>query len=438
MTAVFKDAVVDQSTTEGTTNFALLGGVSGYRGIAAAGFVDTNTLYYCARNVAVPTEWEVGLGTLNSGVLERTTVLASSTGAKVAFSAGNKTIANTLPADVIQTIIDAGGGGAAVGKNAHINGDFQIWQEGTSFAAIATGTYFAEMWQYNKVGAMVHTVSRSSDVPTIAEAGRKIPFSVLVDCTTVDSSIAAGDNCRLSTYVEGSNFVHIAGVGLCHQFWHKHTKTGTYCIRYSNAAVDRSFVREYTQAVADTWEFSSVLIDASPTAGTWDYTNGIGLRVDFTLAAGTTFHASAAGAWETGNFLSTANQVNACDNVANNFRLAGVQLEKGSVATEFEAISIQQTLSLCQRYYAKTTASARFSATAGGQVVENAAYFPAEMRTLPTATVSSGGLRANLMGGYPAIETSFGERVSGRFQIASNAAGDCYAARELITLNARF
>lgn len=244
-------------------------------------------------------------------------------------------------------------GGLPFRKNAIINGDFQVWQDGTSFAAMANGQYISDNGRYNKTGAMVHTGSQSADVPTVAEAGRKILYSLLIDCTTIDSSIAAGDFATFSTFVEGYNFVNIAGVGLCHQFWHKHTKIGTYCVSYRNSGADRSFVREYTQAVSDTWELATVLIDASPTAGTWDYTNGVGLQVIFTIAAGSTFQTTA-GAWQTGNYLATSNQVNACDSTSNNFMLAGVQLEKGSVATEFDVQTFDEELTACQRYYEKT------------------------------------------------------------------------------------
>lgn len=265
------------------------------------------------------------------------------------------------------TSMSALASGTPFRKNAIINGDFQIWQEGTSFAAMANGTYIADMWRYNKVGAMVHTGSRSTDVPTIVQAGRKINYSLLIDCTTADTAIAAGDYAILSNYVEGYNFVNIAGVGLCHQFWHKHTKVGTYCIAYANSNNDRSFVREYVQDVSDTWELATVLVDASPTAGTWDYTNAVGYQVIFALACGTTFQA-AAGAWQIGTFFSTANQVNACDSVANNFMLAGVQLEKGSVATEFDVLTFQDELEDCKRFYRKSFSYATAPATNAGDV----------------------------------------------------------------------
>lgn len=295
-------------------------------------------------------------------------------------------------------------------KNAILNGDFQVWQTGTSFAAMGGTQYIADNWQYSKSGAMVHTGSRSTDVPTIAQAGRKIPYSLLIDCTTVDAALAAGDYAAVTTYIEGYNFVHIAGVGLCHQFWHKHTKTGTYCVGYANSIGDRSFVREYTQAVADTWEFATVLVDASPTAGTWDYTNGLGLSVTFTLAAGTNFQTTA-GAWQTGNLFATANQVNACDDVANNFMLAGVQLEKGSVATEFDVRTYQETLAACQRYLYRidkpSNASGVLEPYCSGQVwtsnFQGHLQFPVQMRSAPTFTSSSA---ASFQSHVPGVATT--------------------------------
>lgn len=325
----------------------------------------------------------------------RTTLGAATAGA-LASSGITGAAASGSNSDI--TALTALTSGTPFRKNAIINGDFQIWQEGTSFAAIADQTYTAEMWKYAKVGAMVHTVSQSSDVPTIAEAGRKIPFSVLVDCTTVDAAIAAGDFCGLAAYIEGSNFVNIAGVGLCMQFWHKHTKTGTYCVSFLNSAGDRTFIREYTQAVSDTWEFATVLVDASPTAGTWNYTTGIGLQVFFMLACGTDFQ-GAAGSWNSALDLSTSNQVNACDSDANNFQIAGVQLEKGSVATEFEAMKIQDVQDLCERYFrttynrgvapGTTTNLGAQRSSSDGASNFYASWRFGRMRTSPTMTVYS-------------------------------------------------
>ena len=66
-----------------------------------AGIGDTNTTYYTIVGEDVPTEWEVGTGVYtNSGTsLSRDTIINSSTGSKVDFSAGTKIVFCTLPAE---------------------------------------------------------------------------------------------------------------------------------------------------------------------------------------------------------------------------------------------------------------------------------------------------------------------------------------------------
>jgi hypothetical protein len=295
----------------------------------------------------------------------------------------------------------AEGGSSWARKNAVIGGDFSTnpWQRGVSFAGIANGAYSADRWAYGEVGDAVHTITRSVDAPTVAQAGRLTNHCFMVDCTTVDAAPAAGDYVILQHKVEGYNFSPLAQRTMTISFWHKHTKTGTYCVAFVNSGLDRSYVIEYTQDVTDTWEYHSATITASPSAGTWDYSAGIGAQIVFTLAAGSTFQTTA-NAWQTGNFLATANQVNAADNTANNFRIALVQLEAGSVATEFESRTVQEELELCQRYYQKTynqgvtpgTATgvgARSGITHSTTLIFTPGAFPVRMRAAPTMALWS-------------------------------------------------
>lgn len=283
-------------------------------------------------------------------------------------------------------------------KNAIINGDFNVWQRGTSFAAIANGAYSADRWVYTKdtTGA-AHTVSRSTDVPTVAQAGRLFNYSFLVDCTTADAAVAAGDIVSFQHRVEGYNWLPLAQRAITLSFWVKATKTGTYCAALVNSGADRSCVKEYTVSVADTWEKKTLTFPASPSAGTWDYTTGIGVRVTFTLMAGTTYQGTA-DAYQSSQIYATANQVNACDSTSNDFRIAGVQLEPGSVATDFEQRTFNDELALCQRYYCKTfdyaTTPGDNVSTAGAFMCGNLStgnyepsvrwQFPVSMRAAPT------------------------------------------------------
>jgi hypothetical protein len=227
-----------------------------------------------------------------------------------------------------------------------------VWQRGTSFAAIADGAYSADRWKYHKVGAMVHTLSLSTDTPTAAEAGRAFAHSLRATLTTADNSIAAGDHCFITQLIEGYNFQPLAEQPMVLSFWVKASLIGTYCVSLRNSGVDRSYVGTFTVDVANTWEQKTVTILASP-SGTWDYHSGVGLRVSIALAAGSTFHTTP-GTWQTGSFLATSGQVNGVASGATDFRITGVQLESGTAKTPFEFSYFQDDLALCNWYYNKT------------------------------------------------------------------------------------
>jgi len=95
MPLVLKDRVQETSTTTGTGTLTLSGAVSGYQTFSSA-IGNGNTTYYA---IVGGTEWEVGIGTVAAGTLARTTFITSSTGSTVSFSAGNKNVFCTYPAD---------------------------------------------------------------------------------------------------------------------------------------------------------------------------------------------------------------------------------------------------------------------------------------------------------------------------------------------------
>ena len=250
---------------------------------------------------------------------------------------------------------DLNGGPFGSFRNKIIGGDFGTnpWQRGTNFSAFTVATYLADRWVFENSSTGGIAVAPQLAVPTVAQAGRLVTKSFLATVIQVDAAVAAGDVAFFEHRIEGYNFQSLAQKPMVLSFWHAHSKAGIYCVAFRSSNGDRSFLAEYTQSVSGVWEYTRIVISPSPAAGTWDYTNGIGLRVAFIAMCGTNAQTTP-GVWQTGNFLGTANQVNFFDTLSNNFFLALVQLESGTVATPFEGRSFQEELALCQRYFSKS------------------------------------------------------------------------------------
>lgn len=288
-----------------------------------------------------------------------------------------------------------------ISPSPFINGALQFWQRGTSFAAIASGAYSADRFIYVAVGAMVHTASQSADVPTVAQAAALLPYSLLLDCTTVDSSIAASDFCIIQHLIEGNFASSILQRQFTLSFWVKGTKTGIHCVSFRNQVSDRSYVAEYTINTTATWEYKTITVSASPTAGTWNYTTGMGLSITWALVCGSTYQTTA-GTWQTGNFIATSGQVNACDSTSNDFRITGIRVDPGAAAVAFVLPDHEQELERCQRYYQKSYAIGTNPGTATSFVncstaeaystsacVCNNAVFSPRLRATPTVLLYS-------------------------------------------------
>lgn len=245
-------------------------------------------------------------------------------------------------------------------KNFIINGNFDIWQRGTSFSPIADNAYSVDRFQYQKSGAVVQDMVRSTDVPTYNQSGVKSNYSVHLDVTTADASIGSADFCFLTYKIEGHDYAQLAENNATLSFWVKGSKVGTHCVAFRNLDLSKSYVVEYTINVADTWEKKIINVAltgddgaGSPAGTDWNYTNDVGLEISFVLSAGSGVQTATTDEWIAGNVIATSNQVNETDSTANNFRLAQIQLEKGTVATDFEQRHIEDELALCERYYQK-------------------------------------------------------------------------------------
>jgi hypothetical protein len=188
---------------------------------------------------------------------------------------------------------------AGAAQSLTINGNFNIWQRGTTFTG-AANVYTADRWAMRVTGAGVVDVLRSTDVPN-----NKSDYSLQVDVTTADATLATTDFYGVEYRVEGYDALPLAfgaagAESVTISFWVKSAKTGTHSVALQNSAVNRSYVAEYSVSVADTWEYKTVTI-AGDTTGTWLTDNGIGLAVIFALASGPD-RDTTAGSWQAGDF----------------------------------------------------------------------------------------------------------------------------------------
>ena len=281
-------------------------------------------------------------------------------------------------------------------KNRIINGAAVIAQRGTSFSGLSNdgGQYTLDRWRWSENGTFtgVQTVTQETSAP----AG--FSYSLKVQTTTT-VAVATSLSCRVEQFIEGFNWADM-GYGTANaktttlSFWVRSSLTGTFGGAFRNSADDRSYPFSYTISVADTWEQKSITI-AGDTSGTWiGATNDTGLRVTFSLGAGTALSGTA-GAWVAAGTQSVTGAVSVVGTLNATWYVTGVQLEKGSTATSFDYRPYGTEESLCQRYYFKTKVPTSGDLFAVGWCVSTTSAavsvpFPVSMRTNPTALEQSG------------------------------------------------
>jgi hypothetical protein len=200
----------------------------------------------------------------------------------------------------------------------------------------------------------VFTVQQVSDSPAGFE------YSLKATVTTDDSSLTSGQFYYIRYMCEGYDVADLDwgtsdAKTVTLSFWVRSSLTGTFGGVIPNVDLDRSYPFTYTISVADTWEYKTITIPGD-TTGTWNKTNGIGLRVTFALGAGSDIIGTA-GAWAAANYQGGATgQTNVIwRNLLHHRRSARSWLH---CVKPFAHENYGDTLQKCQRYYKTTTLSA--------------------------------------------------------------------------------
>lgn len=285
-------------------------------------------------------------------------------------------------------------------KNYVINGDMRISQRATTFTN-PTNAYTLDRWLYGGTTALGN-VTQDTDVPTLAQSGYLFQNSWKLAITTPDTSIAAGDQYTVSQRIEGYVFANFAQKIFTVSFWIKAPVTGIYSISFGNNGGDRDYTAEYTILAANTWEYKTITVVASPGSGSFLYNNGIGLIFRFCFAAGSNFFL-APGAWGTGNRLCSSNQVNGVG-VSGNILLTGVMINEGSLAFPFRLFGegIEAELAACQRYYeAQSSHTLMMVGTAAptNTYIASTQFYKVSKRATPSLSIVDGVGNANKVTG---------------------------------------
>ena len=246
--------------------------------------------------------------------------------------------------------------GASGRKNLIINGAMNVAQRGTTGTLNNGGSGFhsADRFYSAEEGGFTgaFTVSNDTDSP------KGFSNSTKWDCTTADTSLAADDVFFVDYKPEAQDLQHLNygtsdALQMTVSFWIKSKKTGTYVLWLYQPDGTRHVQMQYTINTADTWEYKTLLVPAD-TAGVINNDTGAGMVLRFVMGAGSSWTSGTAPtAWAS---LVTADRhvgqtVNLADSTANYMNITGIQMEVGSVATNFEHRSYGEELHLCQRYY---------------------------------------------------------------------------------------
>jgi hypothetical protein len=258
----------------------------------------------------------------------------------------------------------------AAGKNKIINGDFGVWQRGTSFTNPAHAVYTADRWRINFNGAIAPTtatLSQQTFTPgTAPVAGYESQYFWRYAVTTKGGS---------ATFFETKTRIEdvrtFAGQTATYSFWAKADSARNLSISWEqgfgsggSSTVTTSFT---SVSVTTAWARYSVTISVPSVSGK-------------TIGAG--------------SYGAPAIRLEMADGMT--LDLWGMQAEAGSVATAFQTATgtIQGELAACQRYY-YVHASGNNAGIGMGSYQSASDYrcfvpFPVTMRTTPTSAIVSG------------------------------------------------
>ena len=252
-------------------------------------------------------------------------------------------------------------------RNAIINGNFDHWQRGISFASLVNGEYHSDRWRIIFGGGGTRTVSRQYFTLGQINVPNEPTFFLKWNQTVAGSGQTAHD---LRQAIEDVRT--LAGQQVTVSFYARAAATTTipnvYFSQYFGSGGSASVTTTVATSIALTTGWQKFYYTATPpsisgkTVGASSYLDFI-IRMPF--------------------------------NATFNIDIAQVQVEPGPVATPFERRPIGTELALCQRYYQLNShgpSASQFSGNVtSGQAYQSVVRYAPQMRATSTVTLTHAG-----------------------------------------------
>jgi hypothetical protein len=283
-------------------------------------------------------------------------------------------------------------------RNRLINGNMVIDQRnaGASVTIPASAyTYTLDRWAGFATQASKFTVQRNAGSVT-PPAGFTNYLGVVVGASA-NVTVGSSDLFILQQSIEGFNIADLGwgasgATPITVSFWVRASLTGTFGGAINTNFGSNAYPFTYTINSANTWEYKTISIAGPTTGGTtdWPVNNTSGLRLNFSLGAGSTLLGTA-GAWAAVDRFSATGSTNLIATNGATFYITGVQLEAGSVATPFEQIDYGRELMMCQRYLPAFLggSNAFFGSALNTTQQFVSVTFPVQVRAAPSGLVVS-------------------------------------------------
>jgi hypothetical protein len=262
----------------------------------------------------------------------------------------------------------------SAGKNHIINGDFGVWQRGTTLTYTSSGlNYLPDRFFSWTIGTLNITVSQQTFTPgTAPVAGYEGQYFLRNAVTSLSGQSIQAVGQRIE------DVRTLAGQTATFSFWAKADSARTYTTRFiqnfGSGGSGEVSVSGGSHSVTTSWQRFSVTVSVPSISG-----KTIG----------------------TSSYLQPL--IDGPANTANTLDTWGWQLEAGSVATAFQTATgtIQGELAACQRYYYRNTAGQVLSVMSGTMgadsttTVDMPVNFPVTMRTTISSTLDIGNVVLN-------------------------------------------